>query len=335
MQINKEDFLAILTAVKPGLANKEIIEHTTHFIFTPSFVQTYNDQISIQHPFDGDIQGAIKAEEFYALINKMPSGDLDIEQKEGEIRIKIGKTKAKIKIIEEHQVPIDGFAKIGAWHPLPDDFTEAIKFALFSVGKDLSRQDLTNLKVMKSLVLSSDRFRITKKEMAKPIKTSFLLPGFAAETLIHYSPTKYQQTKDGWLHFTNAEKVMFICRTMPDIDYPNLDPLFADIQGPRIKFPATLEESIARCEVIAKAEILQDTFVTITMGKNKLFCKGQGAIGEVEDEHRLMYKGEEITFQINPQFLKEILPKLQTVTVGDKALLFSGPDFKHAIRRKG
>jgi hypothetical protein len=70
--MKKTDLIKALEAVKPGLANKEMIEQSTSFAFMEDRVVTYNDEISISHPLKGiPIVGAIKADELYAFLSKV------------------------------------------------------------------------------------------------------------------------------------------------------------------------------------------------------------------------------------------------------------------------
>ena len=53
MKTNKTKLQTALEIVKPGLANKEIIEQSTSFAFLKGKVVTYNDEVSISHPLKG------------------------------------------------------------------------------------------------------------------------------------------------------------------------------------------------------------------------------------------------------------------------------------------
>jgi len=50
MKINKNELKNALEIVKPGLANKEIIDQSTSFAFMNDCIVTYNDEISVSHP---------------------------------------------------------------------------------------------------------------------------------------------------------------------------------------------------------------------------------------------------------------------------------------------
>ena len=73
MKIKRAELLSTLTALRPGLASKEIIEQSTSFIFSDGRVVTYNDEVAVQHPVDLDIIGAVQGKELFALLNKLKS----------------------------------------------------------------------------------------------------------------------------------------------------------------------------------------------------------------------------------------------------------------------
>jgi len=327
MKINRQELVEALVKVKPGLANKEIIEFTTHFVFNETTIQTYNDQISILQMMKTGLQGAVKANEFFALISKLPDEELDIQMEEDKFIIKGKRSKAHINITQEHKLPLF-FDDIQTWLPLSDDFSNAVKFCLFSVSKDMTRPELTNLRIIKNKILSTDKFRITKRIMNQSIKKEFFLPGNAATHLINYSPIKYSLQKE-WLHFINEEKTIFSTRIM-DVEYPDIES-FLKVEGEKVKFPVSLAESIDRAEILAKTEFEQDLIISLTLKKSTLICKGQGPLGFIEEEHRIRYTGEEIKLFIHPVFLREILNRLKEVTIGEMSLLFEGDNFQHVI----
>ena len=64
--------------MKPGLAKKEIIDRSTHFVFSGSEVLTYNDQICISHPLKLDFVCSVPADDFFRIITNMDGDTLDI-----------------------------------------------------------------------------------------------------------------------------------------------------------------------------------------------------------------------------------------------------------------
>ena len=69
--VNKSTLLDVLKKVKPGIASKDIIESMTYFFFSGEDIITYNDHISIQHPFKTNFSFFVKAKDFFSIVSKI------------------------------------------------------------------------------------------------------------------------------------------------------------------------------------------------------------------------------------------------------------------------
>lgn len=328
MEINRQELIKALNKVRPGVANKEIMEFTNCFSFHENIIRAYNDQISVLQPMKTGLKGAVLAQEFFALINKLSDETLDIENDEDKFIIKGKRSKAKINIVQEYDLPSPIINNNSTWNLLPGNFIEGISFCLFSTGKDMTRPELTNLNIAKNKIFSTDKYRITRWIMDKPTKKNLLLPGGAATHLIRYAPTKYFAEKE-WIHFINDEKTIFSSRIM-SVEYPDIEPFLA-VEGDSIKFPPDLISAIDRAEILAKTEFEQDLIISLSLKKSTLICKGEGVLGEIQETFRIKYNGPDIELFIHPIFLKEILSKLKEVIIGEHSLLFEGDNFSHVI----
>lgn len=330
--INREELIESLTKVKPGLAQKELIEQSSHFIFEEGRIWTYNDQIAISQSFKSHLVGAVKADEFYKLLNKLDDENLEIAVQEGEFLIQGKTVTAKIKIDPEIKLqPIQApGTNSKSWQTLPEDFTDAISLCLFSASRNMIRPELTCLYVTGKTVFSTDTFRATKREMQSKVKEDFLLPAIAAKELVKYNVHKVFTDTEGWLHFTNKEHTMFSCRTFADVKYPEKIWDFFDIKGEKIDLPDSFEQVIDRVSTLVTADFDLDRFVNLIIEKNFLTCKGKGPHGSVSEKIDIDYNGKEIKIKVHPGFLMEILKQLNSMTIGER-LLFQGDNFEHAI----
>ena len=330
--IKREDLLNVLEKVRPGLSSREILEQSTHFIFEEDRIWTYNDQIAISHAFQSHLAGAVKADEFYKLLNKLEDDDLEISAQEGEFSIQGKTVTAKIKIdpeIKLQPIQVPGINSKN-WQTLPQDFNDSISLCLFSASRNMIRPELTCLYVTGKTVFSTDTFRATKREMKSKVKEDFLLPAIAAKELIKYNVHKVFTENEGWLHFTNKEKTMFSCRTFADVKYPEKIWDFFDIKGEKINLPDSFEQVIDRVSTLVTADFDLDRFVDLTIEDGALTCKGKGPHGSVSEEIDIDYDGKEIKIKVHPGFLMEILKQLNSMIVGER-LLFQGENFEHAI----
>ena len=106
MIVNRKELLNVLQKVKPGLATKETIEHTTGFIFYDNRVFTYNDEVAVSHPIDVGFEGAVIAKEFYDMLDKMVDDEIEIGPSEGTLRITGKRAKGGVKFFMEIKMVI-------------------------------------------------------------------------------------------------------------------------------------------------------------------------------------------------------------------------------------
>ena len=330
--INRQDLIDALTKVKPGIAQKEIIEQSSHFIFEEGRIWTYNDSVSISQEFKSGLTGAVKADEFYKLLNKLDDDKLEITSQEGRFSIQCKTVMANINIdtdIKLQPIQAPGINSKD-WQKLPEDFNEALAFCIFSASRNMIRPELTCLYVTGKTVFSTDTFRATKREMKSKIKTDFLIPATSAKELTKYNVHKIFTETEGWLHFTNKEHTMFSCRTFADVKYPEKIWDFFDIEGEPIQLPDSFDQVIDRVSTLVTADFDLDRFVDLTIEKGKLICKGKGPHGSVSEKIDIDYTGKAIEVKVHPGFLAEILKQLNSMVIGER-LLFKGEKFEHAI----
>jgi len=335
MKINKQELLDALSIVRPGLANKEMIAQSTSFAFLNGRVVTYNDEISISHPVQNlDIEGAVKANELYELLNKIKKDEIDFEMTESEIRIKAGRSKAGLTLKQEVTLPLEEIGEQGKWKKLPDQFQEALKFTSFSCSNDMSMPVLTCIHVDKktSCAISSDNFRLTYHNLGGTLPiNSFLIPASSVKELIKYLITHIAEGQ-GWVHFKTKEDTIFSCRIFEDT-YPDTSKMF-NVQGNEIHLPKSMEAILERAQVFARAEHFLDEQVLIKLGDKKFTIRSEGVTGWFEETANTKYSGEEIEFYANPVFLKDICSKVQSCILSKSSMKFVGKDWEHIIALK-
>jgi DNA polymerase III sliding clamp (beta) subunit (PCNA family) len=328
MKIERKKLIETLAKVQPGLASKEIIEQSKSFVFKGGKVQTYNDEISVSAKTDLDIEGAVKAEELYKLLNKSQAKEVDLEATDSELQLKTKASRAGIVLESEINLPLDQISKPGKPQPLPEDFKEAVKFCLFSVSSDMTKPVLTCLYVTGLIVTSCDNFRLTAKDMKTTIKDKFLLPSAAAKELLKYEPTHYS-VSDAWIHFKCEGGVVFSCRTY-EKEYPDVSGLL-DVKGKKIKFPKRTKGMLDRASVFATTEFSQDSQVEVTVKDGTMMIHGKGEGGWFKEKSKVEYKGKEVKFTVNPDFLSQMLDILDEATVGENSLKLEGEGFVHVV----
>jgi len=335
MKVKKSELFEALSKVKPALSDKAIIEQTDHFIFDNDYVRTYNDRIAISYPFKSGFHLAIKADEFFKLISKIESQEIELSESEGSLSITIEKTKGSIKglIVTAAEVKCPAIIiKTKRWFMLPKNFSDAIRFCSFSADRNMLMKELTCLCINNNYVLSSDNFRATKYEMDSKLP-EFLLPATVAQELAKHSPTHYVIEAEGaWIHFKNADGVIFSSRVIEG-EYPQEDVwgLFTQ-KGDSIVIPEGLKESLDRAKIFSQQITEVDDLIQIRVYKSgKLTCRGEGALGWIEEEFKVDYKKKDFEVKVSPEALIEILSHVKEMKVSDDKLYFGGEKFEHVI----
>lgn len=334
MQIKKEQLIKALEAVKPGLHSKDIVEQATSFAFMDGMVVTFNDMIAVRYPIDLDIEGAVRANELYALLSKIKEKEIDLEVTENELRISGEKFKGGIKLEAEIRLPLEELGEYeDDWEEIPEGFLSAIKLAAPCAATDMSKPVLTCVHIEGQYVEASDDFRIIRVDMGDDaedvFEESMELPASAVRSLVRY-PVEEFCLSPGWVHFKTEKGSIFSCRTFAD-DFPDISALL-DVEGPEVKFPSNVVELLEKAGIFTKGDTARDEEVFFTIKNKKLIIRGEGDYGWFEEETRCPYKGkEEITFAVSPIFLYDILSHLRHCIVGENALKFEGDNYEHTV----
>lgn len=330
MDIKKSELKKALEIVKPGLANKELIEQSTSFAFMGDRVVTYNDDISISHPIPGlELTGAVKAEKLYQLLGKLKEEDITIEVSDSEILLKSGRAKAGLTLQAEIKLPLEEEIKYAEkWKKLPEGFIKAVKTSMSSCSKDNSRPVLTCVHIRKNgAIEASDSLRIMKIQLAgeNPLE-NFLLPTSAANTMIGLNPTHIAKG-NGWVHFKTKESTILSCRIFAD-KFPETEK-WLKVVGEKITFPKEILGALERANVFAKRDHLLDETLAITLETKRLKVRGEAEDGWFEETARITYTGEPLTFYITPYLIRSILSDTQEGILSSNMLKFEGKDWEY------
>jgi len=335
MEIKKSELKKALEIVKPGLANKELIEQSTSFAFMGDRVVTYNDDISISHPIPGlELTGAVKAEKLYQLLEKLKEEDITIEVSESEIVLKSGRAKAGLTLQAEIKLPLEEeIAYAEKWKKLPGGFLAAVSMAKSSCSRDNSRPVLTCVHVRKDgAIEASDSLRIMKMQLPEKMPLeNFLLPSSAATIMVGLKPTHIAKG-NGWVHFKTKEETVLSCRIFAD-KFPETENWLA-VKGTKVTFPKEINGVLERAGVFAKRDHLLDETVSITLDDKRVKIRGEAEDGWFEESARITYTGTPLTFYITPYLIKSILSVTQEGILSDGMLKFEKDDWEYVSMLK-
>lgn len=332
MKINKNELKTALEIVKPGLANKEIIEQSASFAFVKGRVVTFNNEISVSHPIEGlDIEGAIQAEELYKFLGKIKTEEIDIFIKEEEIILKSGRSTAGFTLMSKVLLPLDEeLSEKGKWKPIPENLVKALDFSSMSCSTDMSNPKLTCVHVNneEGYVESCDNYRITRYIVKDIPVHTFLIPATSVKTITKLKPIKIAEGK-GWIHFKTEQNTIISCRILKET-FVNTSQFFKSLKkGIKITLPETLEEVIEKAIIFVKGKQNGDEVIDINISNKKLTVESKSEKGWFKETLPITYDGEDISFPITPYLLQDILSETKDCILLDNLLFFKGTDWTY------
>lgn len=332
MKVNRKEVCLVLESLKPGLANREILEQSTHFIFDRNRIYTFNDQIMVTQHYKTKVKGTVEGQTLLKVLQKIPDEEITLREGEGELLIAGKKRKVGLKMIPKIALDIPFDIKDEEWFRLPTDFAQGIKLCMFSTSRDTTKGSLVCIQCKGDRLTSCDNYRLTSYKMEKKFKFTFLLPRSAAEHLVAHEPVTFTST-DAWLHFQNDGGGTLSCRTMGE-DYPDVTHLF-EFDGEPVALPDGFQDNVERAGLLSTAEFNYDRKITISLKDDKIICKGEGDEGWIVEEGDIRYKGKEIEFDVHPTLLHDILKHVNKVKIGEEKLLFRSSSFQHVVALSG
>jgi DNA polymerase III sliding clamp (beta) subunit (PCNA family) len=338
MKVNRKELVRILDAVQPGIAKKEIVEQSTHYVFAQNEIATFSDAIMVTHPYECELEFSVKAEDFYKILTKIEDEEVELTLVKDTLNIKAKKTKAGLSTIVgetamvthliEHLREAMGAKKF--WKALPKDFTTGVHLCSFSASKDLTTGVKACCAVKGNMIYTTDNIRASMYEMEEEIP-DIMLTSNGINELIRYRITEYGMSEN-WAHFKTPDGVTFNCKTMRG-DYPfePIEMLFGNGCDPIIAFPAEMTDTVESVIALASGDVISDKAITISVTKNKITCKAEKERGWVTKTVDVEYDGEPFTFLINPTFFSQILKQATDFAIQNGRGLFTSEKFQHVL----
>lgn len=330
MKISPKTLQKILVAVRPGVAKKDIVEQATHFIFTGKDIVTYNDKVSISHPFVSDFSCSVKAEEFYKIVSGITEDEVEITLDSSTMVIQSKSTRSRLSTATGEDIlklvlslSLDSLT----WENVPSNFIEGISLCMFSSSR-VSKGVLSCISVKDTFMVSSDNIRVSKFQLQSGMKP-FLLPVLSAVELVKFEVDGYCLT-DHWVHFIDKNDVVFSSKVVID-KFLNVDDFFNFPDTEHLIFPSETGELIQSLLIMSEGDSVLDKSVTLTVDGGSLTCRSEKDLGWLEKTIPITYKGSKIEFLVNPIFFTQVLEKVNKVYIHEDRALFKMNNFSHVM----
>jgi len=286
----------------------------TYFLFSGKNIVSYNDTISIQHPLKTDFNLFVKANDLYKIISKLPADKVSLSIKtEGKLNIRCSTLNASLSTINDQEIrdrinTIGSSLKKAKWKKLPKNFNDSISLCSFSASKQESDQTLTCISINGVDCVASDNRRIAHAVLSESMDP-MLLKASEIRSLIATDPIKYSASKS-WLHFKSENNCIFSIRRI-DGNFPDYLQFF-EFDGSKVELSKDIIKGVDITSILADK---LDPFVTIKIIDGVCNIVGKSEAGKIQHRSKIDYKGKEISFTINPEFLKEMMSHSSSIII--------------------
>ena len=321
-------------------------------LFDREWLRSYNESLSVSYPLKTDVEIAVRAEEFYRILMKMSSEDVDVGVIEKRLVVSNKSTKLTLKplLIGDYQKMKAKIMSLNvdSWSPVPNGFTEGLGLSMLSGLKDSRLGKISGVAFKENKIISTDNFKVGYYQMESGVSDElFRLRLSTVERLLklgksfEFVSINGYENNEQWLSLKSEDSMISSAHLMPVGDYPFDDILgvfdgIDDGQTQTYELPMGLEDALDRCEVLAWRE--DEDFKTLIRFRTEdgfLIVSSKHEYGEIED--RIPWDVElPHDIYVTPAWMKRILRIMRGFQISGQNLIFSSekPKFKYLMLTK-
>ena len=340
MKIKRSEFLSALEILNMVLPTKAQADMPSELVFIEEWAISYNGVILIAHPFKHKLQMALPGKELLKIVSGIDEDEIIVTKKDNQLKIKGSSTRGglvndstSLEMIEKMWSEMyDSVQSNTKWRELPDDFFTGLDLCQFSISHDTFETVFSSICVENNHIVSTDNYRLSSFELDDSLEDSFLLPYESIKILTKLKPSSYIKN-DPWTVFKTDNGVLIYIRKI-EAEYPDVFPEFIDKErNIVVELPEELNDSLDSISAFAEGESDLDISIEMTIEDGKLTCSGSKSIGWMEKEFSLDYKGDKLSFKINPHFLSQVLNKSGKMiySQNQNRVQFTCDKFEHVI----
>lgn len=323
MRQNREQLLRKLEAVAPGLATREAVEQSSCFVFQDGQVITFNDEIACSIECEIGVDGAVAAKPLLDLLGKLTEETIDVAPKGNELIVKGKRRRAGITLEAEIALPVGAVDKPKKWKDLDPEFADAVGVVQQCASKDANQFALTCIHITPDCVEACDNFQLARYPLKTGVKKACLVKRDSLKHVTGLGMTEVSETRT-WIHFRNPTGLVLSVRREV-MDYQDLTNIL-QMDGTPTTLPGGLAEAVEKAEIFS-AENSENNVVIVQLTKDELRLKGIGATGWYEERKKVVWKGDDLSFNIAPKLLLDITERTNDCSIVPGRLKIDGGKF--------
>ena len=294
MTIQKKNLLKKLGLCMSGIEKgNPILQGADSFIFYKDRIFAYNDMISVSVPIENtemlseNLEGAVRAEEFFKIINKMPNEEIQFEVSDKNTWVlKSGKARAELALIEfDYEKRLNEIHISENWVDLEDDFLTGLNVC--KMAKNTT--PLSGTFIKGNYIMSTDGYQINRFKMKDCELPEFWVSDKSMAELLKFNKLNKIQKEptSNWVHFKSENDVVFSLKTLATNKYPfdKCGTLLDDVDLSALvkgKFPSGIKEVIERASVF-NTNMDNHLAIKLIIGKEGVEVASENAIGNYSE----------------------------------------------------
>jgi hypothetical protein len=314
-RVNREEFLRALQNVRAGLAQREILEQSTCFVFTEGQVITYNDDTACRGPsgLPDQASGVVQSGNLLEILSRIDQEEIRVTVSDVEFTVTAKRQRYGYALQSDIRLPYKNVEQPGRWKPLPEQFADAVHLVQQCAGKDQSNWVLTCVNLSPEYIEACDDFQMCRWSLETGLKESTIVKRESVETLASLGVTEVSLTEN-WIHFRNKRGFVLSCRRYVD-EFPSdkLTPYYGR-EGTKVSMPKGLKAACEKANFFSQ-ETADENMVTVELNPNSVTVTGQGLTGYASIREPCNWDGEPITFMAPPGLLGEVTSKYNDVEI--------------------
>jgi len=294
MNVKRSELLKALKQCLPGIENgKSALEGADLFVFSKGFVYSYNDIISVAVPIksddllEHDIEGAVRAEEFYGIINKLKGDLIEFIVEDDKWVLKSGKAKAQLTLMSgDFTARFEAIAPDKKkWLEISSEFTQGLGICRMANNK----KSISGIYITQNDMTSSDGLQINRFGYKGAGFANFWISDASVNELLKVGILTHIQLKGAWAHFKTNDDTTFSVKTLQAEDWP-YEAINKVLKGHERKmssvsmvFPRELFDAIDRASSFC-LDISDSKAVRLAIAPKRILVSAERIAGRYEEK---------------------------------------------------
>lgn len=342
MKVNRKQFIDILEKLSPALGVNPLAPELQYFQIDKGHIQAFDGVLLVDTmtPTGLDFTCAIPRE-VLSLLASLDTEEIDLVIEGSELRVRTSKLEGKFSLLPLSRFQPLSLVDMGNMKlidsKLIDDLVEGFSFCKFGVSRDITMGPICGVRIDRGVLFSTNRYRVVKWNLSRDSGIMCSVPlGFIGLLERNQSEISTLGCIEGETLVAILNDGTYISTCVLQGVYPDLQKYFPEaVDYKQIEFDESLTLVIDRHLILLKDIDPSDRRVIVEVRKG--VCTFTSKVPEksnlVERIDVKMKAGLELSFSVNPTFLKEVLSRSSSFKYFDEGLiLFETNKFQYLMR---